>query len=101
VIEITKLQEKILLRFASGKSQIYAALKSIESDGSLTDSIDKAYEEAMQLVDFDLALDVSTQPAFKKVLREYKKLEGRTVNVLAPTKITELMFNRAGSRTVN
>lgn len=101
MIEINKFQEGVLHKFFEDKHSICVAARGNASDGKSEQGVNVLYDEAMQLVDFGLAVDASSLPKFKKIVKDFEKEEGREISVLIPSKLAELMFKGSVSRTVN
>lgn len=98
MIELSIHQEKLLTRLATGKTKYYATVMSIAADGAASQRIDEMFAEDMRLVEWGLLYDVTSKPKFKETVANILKEDGRSMRVLAPTEMAEMMFGpRPGS----
>ena len=92
MIEITKHQEKILTLMCANVPSIYVPAKGIEAGGTIRAELDADYEDSMELVNLGLVADCTSNPAYKKQVKDFKTKDGRIVNVLTPLRSTYMMF---------
>lgn len=92
MIEITKHQEAVLTRMANGSK--YVSASSIESDGRSRELVEQIFAEDMQLVEWGLVCNVSSNPKESRVIAEMKADDGRDYFILKSTPMVNLMFGR-------
>jgi hypothetical protein len=101
MISLTKHQEAVCVRLATGDVSRYAAVTSVESDGSSAQKIDEMFAEDMQLVEQGLLYDITSQPKWKERADAVLKDEGRTLRVLSASIMVKMMFGRVPWSGIN
>ncbi len=94
MISLTKHQVAVCVRLATGDVPRYAAVTSVESDGASAQQIDEMFAQDLQLVEYGLLYDITSQPKWKERADAALKDEGRTLRVLSASVMVKLMFGR-------
>ena len=94
MISLTKHQVAVCVRLATGDVPRYAAVTSVESDGASAQQIDEMLAQDLQLVEYGLLYDITSQPKWKERADAALKDEGRTLRVLSASVMVKLMFGR-------
>jgi hypothetical protein len=101
MISLTQHQLAVLTRLATGNIPRYAAVTSVESDGASAQQIDTMFAQDMQLVEWGLLYDITSQPKWKERASEIFAEEGRTLRVLSASAMIVLMFGRVPWSGIN
>lgn len=98
---LTKHQEAVLTRLATGQVTRYAAVTGVESDGDVRKVVDNMFAEDMQLVEWGLLYDITSQPKWKEKAASILEEEGRTLRVLSATPMVNMMFGGVAWSGIN
>lgn len=101
MIVLTKHQENVLARLATGQVTRYAAVTGVPSDGNVEKVVNTMFAEDLQLVEWGLLYDITSQPKWKEKAASILEEEGRTMRVLSATPMVNMMFGRVAWSGIN